>query len=66
MVINAEDYPYSSAAYYVRGGKDPLITENLYYQEMGLSPEERRRNYQKFVRIDEPYAGLIADQLLKY
>lgn len=66
LVITAEDYPYSSAGYYVRGNKDPLVTENLYYQGIGKSPEERQRSYEKFVRIDEPYAELISDQLLKY
>ncbi len=64
--MRAEDYPYSSAEYYVRGKKDPLLTENLYYQEMGKSLEERQKHYEKFVRIDEPYAELISEQLLKY
>jgi len=66
MVIRAEDYPYSSAAYYVGGKEDPLVTENLYYQEMGRSLEERQKHYERFVRMDEPYAELIGDQLLKY
>ena len=65
-VVRAEDYCYSSAGYYVEGRKDPLLTENLYYQEMGKSAEERRKNYKAFVRIDEPYSELISDQLLKY
>jgi putative transposase len=66
LVLNAEDYPYSSAAYYVKGQEDPLVSENLYYRDMGQSPQERRSSYQKFVRIDEPYFELINDQLLKY
>ena len=66
MVKKAADYPYSSAAHYVRGRKDPLVTENLYYQAMGSSEEDRRRNYEKFVSIEEPYTDLIAAQLLKF
>ncbi len=66
IVVKAEDYPYSSAGFYVRGIKDPLVSENLYYQGMGKSPAERQRNYEEFVKIDEPYAELISDQLLKY
>ena len=65
-VKKAEEYPYSSAGYYVKGRRDPLVTENLYYGEMGKTAAERRRNYEKFVRIDEPYAELIQEQLLKY
>ena len=66
MVEAAEDYPHSSARYYVDGRKDPLLTENLYYQAIGRTPIERQRKYKKFVRMDEPYAELITDQLLKY
>ena len=66
MVMYAEDYPYSSAAYYVKGIRDPLLTENLYYQDMGKTPERRQKNYTRFIRMDEPYAELINDQLLKY
>ena len=66
MVLRAEDYAYLSARYYVKGHKDVLITENMYYEEMGRSPHERQRNYQQFVGIDEPYAELISGQLLRY
>lgn len=66
MVERAEDYPYSSARYYIYGKKDDLVTENIYYQEMGRTIEERQKAYQKFVQIEEPYAELISDQLLKY
>ncbi len=66
MVARAEDYPYSSARYYVKGQGDFLVSENLYYQGMGATVTERRRNYEKFLAIEEPYAELITDQLLKY
>ncbi|MDP3981061.1 MAG: hypothetical protein Q8Q33_06605 [Chlamydiota bacterium] len=66
MVGMAEDYSYSSAGYYVKGRSDLLVTENLYYAGMGKTPGEHQKNYEKFVRMDEPYAELITDQLLKY
>lgn len=66
MVPAATEYPYSSARFYVTGENDPLVTENVYYQDLGNSPEERQKKYEDFLRIDEPYAELINDQLLKY
>ena len=65
MVKQTEDYPYSSAAYYVLGKKDDLITPNLYYMELGLTEEERRSRYKEFVRMDEPYQVLI-DKSIQY
>lgn len=66
IVLQAENYLYSSAGYYVRGCKDPLVTENLYYKGLGKSPGERQIAYKDFVRVEEPYAELINDHLLKY
>lgn len=66
MVKMAEDYPHSSAGYYVSGKRDPLVTENLYYKDMGKTAEDRQRAYKKFVKLDEPYAELIKDQLMRY
>ncbi len=66
MVVDAEDYPYSSAGYYVSGNRDSLITENLCYKAMGKTQAKRQINYQRFIRIQEPYAELIEDQLMKY
>ena len=66
MVQNAEEYPYSSAGYYVKGKRDPLVTENIYYQSLGKTLEDRQKRYKDFLSIDEPYAELINDQLLKY
>ncbi len=66
IVKNAEDYPYSSAGYYIAGRNDLLLTENLYYHGMGKSAKERQEQYAKFIKMDEPYAELINDQLLKY
>ncbi len=66
MVRRAEDYPYSSARYYAKGKRDFLIIENLYYKDMGSNALERQMNYRRFLQLEEPYAELINDQLMKY
>ena len=66
LVKQVEDYPYSSARHYVKGICDSLITDNIYFQGLGRSQEERCQNYRRFVKMDEPYEALISDQLLKY
>lgn len=65
MVQKAWEYPYSSAAFYAMGSEDPLLTSNFYYQEMGVSEEERRVNYQKFLSLDEPYGEIIEKALTR-
>lgn len=59
MVKEAQGYPYSSAAFYGRGEKDPLLTVNPYYLEMGSSEPERQRRYREFLALDEPYAAMV-------
>ena len=66
MVLNAWDYCYSSARYYAFGEKDKLITTNPYYLEMGLSDEERRESYKRFLALEEPYTPMIDQQLVSY
>jgi len=65
LVQKAWDSPYSSAAFYALGSRDPLITPNLYYEETGRSEEERRANYQKFLSLDEPYGEIIEGALTR-
>lgn len=63
MTKKAWEYEYSSAAYYVLGKEDKLMTPNLYYEDMGKTPTERQTAYKKFVSIDEPYAAMIDEYL---
>jgi len=49
MVERAEDYSYSSARYYVTGDRDDIVAENPLYEEFGLTIEERRDNYSRFL-----------------
>lgn len=59
VVEHAADYPYSSAADYVLGISDSLVTHNPYYLEMGKTFEERQKNYELFVSLDEPYREMV-------
>lgn len=58
-------YGYSSAAFYVKGQPDDLVTPNIFYEEMGRSPEERKKNYKNYLMLDDPYAEMIQTALLK-
>jgi putative transposase len=66
QVQTAWDYPYSSASYYALGREDTLLTPNLYYLEMGTTANERQKNYQRFLILEEPYAPMIDNQLVTY
>lgn len=65
VVREAAEYPHSSAPFYASGAPDRLITPNLYYAQMGDTPESRQRNYRDFLRADEPYAPMIDAALTK-
>ena len=65
LVQRAWDYPYSSAAFYALGFRDPLVTPNLYYQDTGRSEGERQASYQKFLLQDEPYGEIIEEALTR-
>jgi len=45
IVTHAEEYIYSSARYYTKGTRDEVTSRNPSYDEMGLTEEERRKNY---------------------
>ena len=66
IVQDAWGYKYSSAAYYALGTKDPLVTPNLYYLEMGESESQRQVKYRDFLLLEEPYAPMIEKGLLAY
>ena len=44
-----QEYPYSSYNYYSQGKEDNLLTEDLFYQELGKDKKERQLNYQKLI-----------------
>lgn len=57
----AEDYPYSSAAYYVFGKEDRLTIEDpLFADIFGVQLEQRRAKYKEFLRdFDVKEEGLF-------
>ena len=56
-----EDYH----CFLVLGTKDPLVTPNPYYAQMGKTEEERRKRYREFLSFDEPYAQMLDASLAK-
>ncbi|MBI4358276.1 MAG: transposase [Candidatus Omnitrophica bacterium] len=64
IVKQAEDYPYSSARYYVLGEKDDLMTPNVYCMDLGSTGDERRMRYEEFLDMEEPYRCLIDKSIL--
>ena len=65
IVKQAWDYLYSSAAFYCLGKTDPLVTCNLYYEDLGQTQEERQRNYRNLLSIDDPYANIVEEALVQ-
>jgi putative transposase len=63
IVMRPEEYPYSSARYYILGVKDPIVTPNLYYQTMGKTDQERSLRYRQFLSFDDPYVAVIEKSL---
>ena len=49
MVYFAEDYPYSSAAFYVRGKKDSLTSEDPMFGTFGNNLNQQRQSYKEFL-----------------
>lgn len=56
LVKNPKEYSYSSYNYYAYGKADLLITEDMFYMELGTTPEKRQQAYRKII-ID----NLVAD-----
>ncbi len=52
IVEKPQDYPYSSYHHYANGVKDNLITEDMFYNELGKTDKERQSKY-KDMMIDE-------------
>ena len=48
-VKNPDDYPWSSYWYYSSAEHNDLITEDIFYHELGVTKDERQRNYKNLV-----------------
>lgn len=49
IVKKPEEYDFSSYNYYVWGEKNDLLTDDIFYKELGRSQRERQTNYQKMI-----------------
>lgn len=58
IVEKPEDYLWSSYRFYSDGEKNDLITEDIFFEELGKTQEERRENF-KDLHIDEIMAGRL-------
>lgn len=52
LVENPQDYLYSSYRYYIEGMKNDLITEDIFYNELGKTDSQRRNIYRELVICD--------------
>ena len=52
IVRHPKDYTYSSYTFYSEGKTDPLITGDMFYQELGNTGKERQMIYKEII-IDE-------------
>ena len=65
LVQRPEDYVWSSYRYYAFGEADPLVEEDPYYRDLGLTVETRQKVYREFVRLEGPYDRLIDHSLVE-
>ena len=65
LVSQPEDYRWSSYRYYAFGKTDPLVDEDPYYQDLGVEPAHRQKNYREFVKLSGPYDQVVDQELLK-
>ncbi|ODS31825.1 MAG: hypothetical protein SCARUB_03037 [Candidatus Scalindua rubra] len=62
IVRYAEDYAYSSAAYYVSGKDDALTQGNLLFDSFESQSSQRREEYKEFLRdFDQEEEELFVD-----
>ncbi len=55
IVSLPEEYPWSSYRYYGLGERNDLITENIFYHDLGNDPKTRRKKYKELM-IDDSIA----------
>ena len=56
IVEKPEDYHYSSYNFYVSGQSNHLISEDIFYSELGATKDKRREKYRELI-IDEAVVG---------
>ena len=62
LVEKPEEYPFSSYQYYAFGKNNILLTEDLFYSDLGKSKITRQKNYQNLIigdLVKESYAKKV-------
>ena len=49
LVVNPEEYRYSSYRFYVLGDKNILLTEDIFYEGLGKNQKDRQESYEKLI-----------------
>ena len=50
IAVSAEEYPYSSARFYVHAERDDLTFKSPYFENFGKTDKNRRENYSKYLK----------------
>ena len=64
MVQHPQQYSWSSASFYLKGNKNPHITVNPLYLDLGKNELERQSQYGKYMPAVQPDETLLDRALL--
>jgi len=64
IVKDPGEYAYSSYNYYAHGQHNPLLTENLLYNTLGATIEERQEHYRNFLIDSDIKTRLSKDRFI--
>jgi putative transposase len=60
LVDSLFSYPWSSFLFYAKGINDKIVNKvNLFYPELGQTPQARQQCYQNYILEERPYEHII-------
>lgn len=65
LVDSPADYAWSSARFYLLGLDNPLVTQNPFYEELGMDAKQRQEKYRDYLLTERPYEHMIDSAFLK-
>ena len=66
LVDSPADYAWSSARFYLLGLDNPLVTQNPFYEELGIDDKQRQEKYRDYLLTERPYEQMIDSAFLKH
>ena len=66
LVADPKDFAHSSYAFYALGTKNPLISPNPLYENMGSSGKTRMNAYRDYVSMGRPYEEIVDETLVPF